>query len=458
MARPSNQLAGFAPGERQDALSISALLNQVNVAIANAFPRGPGIWIRGEIQGIAEHRSGHCYIDLVDPDAAPSRDRPVLKVNCWRTTWGPLKAVLAGQGVTLAVGMVLTLRGRVELYAPRSQVNFVAADIDVAALLGRLAAQRAALLAALEAEGLISRNKALPVPHVPLRVGLVASPRTEGFSDFLGQLEASPFAFAVTVVPVQVQGRAAPLSIARALGVLDTDGCDVVVLVRGGGAKADLVAFDAEPVARAVAGHGLPVWTGIGHTGDQSVADIVANRAFVTPTECGQALVGQVRRWWDGVAAAGGAIGRRATDVLAAGDSHHAGVRLRVVNGARRQLDGHASRLHLRTGALATHARRQLDTAAVAVARSTTRLAPGALAVLDRQSERMTGWRRLLDAYDVDRQLERGYTLTVDQNGHIVRSVVAVGPRSRLTTRFADGTATSTVDEVTRATPRREDR
>src|SRR5487761_1383742 len=169
--RRGDELTGFAPGERMDALSIGALFSQLNAAIVKAFPRGPGIWVRGEIQKIEEHRSGHCYIDLVDHDGPAVRDRPVLKVNCWRTAWGPLKAVLAGQGISLEVGMVVTLRGRVELYAPRAQVNFIASEIDVASLLGRLAAQRAALLAALEAEGLLGRNKAFAAPDLPLRVG-----------------------------------------------------------------------------------------------------------------------------------------------------------------------------------------------------------------------------------------------------------------------------------------------
>ncbi|MGH7734773.1 MAG: exodeoxyribonuclease VII large subunit, partial [Gemmatimonadales bacterium] len=180
VARHQARMPGLFPDDRLDALSITALFSRVQAALAGAFPRGPGIWVRGEIQGISEHQSGHCYIDLVDPDTPRGRDRPVLKVNCWRTTWGPLKAVLAGQGITLATGMVVTLQGRVELYAPRAQVNFVASNIDVAALLGRLAAQRAALLASLETEGLLRRNATRPQPAVPLAVGLVASPRSEG--------------------------------------------------------------------------------------------------------------------------------------------------------------------------------------------------------------------------------------------------------------------------------------
>ena len=201
--------AQLLPPERPDVLSIAALLDQVQAAITRAFPRGQLVWVRGEIQSITD-RTGHCYIDLVDPDAPRGRDAKVLKINCWQRSWAPMKAALAKQGIVLEVGSVVTFRGRVEFYAPRAQVNFIAVDVDVDALLGRLAARRAALLKALEAEGLLRRNAALLVPALALKVGLVASPGTEGFNDFLGQLQGSGLAFTVVVVAAQVQGTAAP--------------------------------------------------------------------------------------------------------------------------------------------------------------------------------------------------------------------------------------------------------
>ena len=137
------------------------------------------------------------------------------------------------------------------------------------------------------------------MPDVPLRVGLVASPGTEGYRDFLGQLTGSAFGFQVQVVPVSVQGGGAPNAVARAVTRLCHTDCDVIVVVRGGGSKADLAAFEAEVVARAIALATKPVWTGIGHTGDESLADIVANRACVTPTECGHQLVIRVGQWWE---------------------------------------------------------------------------------------------------------------------------------------------------------------
>src|SRR5580700_2937904 len=182
------------PPDRPDVLSIAALLDQVQAAISRAFPRGQLVWVRGEVQSITD-RTGHCYIDLVDPEAGRGRDSKVLKVNCWQRTWAPMKAALARQGVVLEVGTVVNLRGRVEFYAPRAQVNFIAVDVDVDALLGRLAARRAALLKALEVEGLLRRNASLALPALALKIGLVASPGTEGFNDFLGQLEGSGLAF-----------------------------------------------------------------------------------------------------------------------------------------------------------------------------------------------------------------------------------------------------------------------
>ena len=109
-----------------------------------------------------------------------------------------------------------------------------------------------------------------------MHVGLIASPGTEGCQDFLGQLTGSGFGFRVSHVPVSVQGPGAPAAIARALKVLSRSDCDIIAMVRGGGARADLAAFETEVVARAVAGAAKPVFTGIGHTGDETVADIVA--------------------------------------------------------------------------------------------------------------------------------------------------------------------------------------
>ncbi len=242
-----------------DVLSIGALYNEVETALTRAFPRTRQLWVRGEISHLSDHRSGHLYLDLVDPDEdRPTGPRgrggvPTLSVKCWRTSWAPLRHALAKEGIELAEGMIVVLRGSIDLYRAKGEVSLILAEIDVTALLGRLAAQRARLLRQLEEEGLLRRNAALPLPDLPLHVGLVASPGTEGYRDFLGRLTESGFGFQVSLVKVPVQGAAAPASIARAVRFLSRSDCDVIAMVRGGGSRADLAAFDTEVVARAVA-------------------------------------------------------------------------------------------------------------------------------------------------------------------------------------------------------------
>ncbi len=135
----------------------------------------------------------------------------------------------------------------------------------------------------------------------------------------------------------------------------------MVVVVRGGGSKADLATFDAEVVARAVATSDTPVWTGIGHTGDQSVADEVAGRSFITPTECGQELARLVLEYWRDRMEVGQMVGQRAFRQLIRAEQTLGGQRNRMATGARSQLDRHGDRLVHRARALRGASRGQVD-------------------------------------------------------------------------------------------------
>jgi len=237
----------------------------------------------------------------------------------------------------------------------------------------------------------------------------------------------------------------------RALGEA---GCDVVVVVRGGGSKGDLAAFDTEVVARAVATSPVPVWTGIGHTGDESVADLVANAHFITPTGCGQELAGRVGAWWEAV------VDRSATRIARAAQGS---VRVatdggRVARGrlaatARHVVALQSERLAAQGAAAARCAPRLVDDAHRAVADRSARLGPAARDHVERAEDRLGHLRRLLAAYDVERQLERGYTLTLDAEGRALRGVTGLVAGSVLSTRFADGTARSVVEAVATAPP-----
>ncbi len=146
----------------------------------------------------------------------------MLKVVCWSSRWRGVRSTLDRLGIVLDAGLVVRVKGEVQLYKPRGDISFILSDLDTEALLGKVAAERARLLKALVDEDLFDRNRRLPVPSLPLRVGLVASPGTEGYRDFIGCLESSGMAFSVTVAPAQVQGRQAVGSVAAAIGRLQS--------------------------------------------------------------------------------------------------------------------------------------------------------------------------------------------------------------------------------------------
>jgi exodeoxyribonuclease VII large subunit len=456
---------GSASLSDPDSLSISDLYLRIDRALKRELPGE--VWVSGEVRSFTVSSRGHCYIDLVDPVNAQDNGSPVLKVVCWSSRWSRVRSTLDQLGIVLDAGLVVRVRGEVQLYKPRGDISFILSELDTDALLGKVAAERARLIKALVDEDLFDRNGRIPVPRLPLRIGLVASPGTEGYADFLGRLEGSAMAFAVDVVPTQVQGREAATSVASAVRRLQSGGYDVIAIVRGGGSKADLATFDAEPVARAIATSDTPVWTGIGHTGDQSVADEVANRSFITPTECGQELARLATEFWRSALQGGETAGRLARDLVARSelvlDRHRRG----MATGARSQVDRHADRLvhrsdilrgtvrgqvdahgrHLegRGALLARSSVRSLDSGRATLLARSRRLAASPGRCLQVEELRVAQWRRLLGAYDYRRQLERGYSVTRDSTGRVLRSASGLTPGSRLLTRLADGDVESVV-------------
>lgn len=459
--RPDDEpfpVAAPAPlgGGSDQALSVAGFYERLKSAVRAVFP--DEVWVTGEIRKCNESR-GHRYLELADHGASEGRAgggrgaAAALEVACWARDWPPIAHELGAVGVELTAGMVVRVRGKVSIWEGGSKIRFSMTALDVEALVGGIAAARRRLLLALEAEDLLEANRRLPVPLVPLRVGLVTSPGSEAYRDFTGQLARSGYAFEVRLEPSLVQGADAPEQIAQAIERLASFGADLVVVVRGGGAKGDLAAFDHERVARAIATCASPVWTGIGHTGDRSVADEVAQRALVTPTQCGEEVVAAVAAYLDGV-------DRRTQRIC------------RLVTTG---LDGAVQANRLAGSAAARAARHGLEGRALALRRSEASIAHGALLAIERArgqlvgrgravagpvrgglgtAERQAGHRRqLLASYDPRRQLERGWSLTRRRDGRVVRSAGELSVGDELATTFADGTASSVVDAVAVAPP-----
>src|SRR5271167_4760868 len=112
-----------------DTRSIAQLYAELTEYLDDRWGRGQQLWVVGEVQALSDARSGHCYLDLVDPSVT-GRDVPTLKAKCWRSTWGPLKASLRAAGLALSEGSVARARGYVDLYAPRGELGFIITELD----------------------------------------------------------------------------------------------------------------------------------------------------------------------------------------------------------------------------------------------------------------------------------------------------------------------------------------
>ncbi|MGH9302853.1 MAG: exodeoxyribonuclease VII large subunit [Acidimicrobiales bacterium] len=444
-----------APGAVSDAaISVSELYERVSAALQDEF--GGRLWVVGEVRKVTSSATGHRFIELSDrqggatgPDRSPGRYRQAapanLDVACWARDWPSIAAELEAVGIELVPGLVVRVRGSVGVWQGASKLRFSMDLLDVEALVGGIAASRRRLLQALEREALLEANRRLPVPLVPMRVGLVTSAGGEAYRDFMGQLDRSGFAFDTRFEPALVQGAAASAQVALAIERLQGFEPDVIVVVRGGGAKGDLAAFDSEEVARAIATSCRPVWTGIGHTGDRSVADEVAQRSLITPTACGEAIVEAVGSFFDGLVERATYIcehARRTPTDAIAGLSQAAG---RLTRASRHQLDRSEASV-ARAAGRAQHCGLVTTEQSTAAMRARAHRLAGCGRLALAESASSLGHRQdLLRAFDLHRQLARGWSLTRGADGRVLRSVKDAAPGAEIVSVLSDGAIASRV-------------
>ena len=449
---------------------VAELVGMLGGLIEDAFP--DDIWIRGQVRNLNRRsRKGHVYFDLVTPAPAEKSPQAMLPVVLFDWYRKIVNRILGpGAAGQMTDGVEVRVRGRISVYKARGQLQLQMKAIDPAYTLSRLADERDRLLGELAASGLLERNKALRLPSLPLRVGLVTSAGSAAEADFRDVLSASGIGWRILVVDTPVQGFGSEQRIAAALALADRHGVDTIAVVRGGGARTELAPFDSAAVAHAVAGSSVPVLTGIGHEIDRSVADVVAHTACNTPTACATALVEHAGRFdrnvldvWRRIerAVAGRLAGDRqrlsiATDRAGAAvavscrsarsDVHRLtrNIGRAARHGTERagwHLDGQQAKAADRAAARLGGHRRQLDTIA-------DRLRLDASVALGAQSRLVDALGAQVRAYDPQRSLDRGWSITTDGAGRLIRSVREITPGARLQTRMRDGTVTSTAVEV----------
>jgi len=444
--------------------SVSQLGRELQALLREAWA---SVWVQGEVQRLKTHASGHVYFELVEKGEG---DTVIGKLDAvlWKGDALRLRPLLERQGQRLAEGLAIRCRVAVDFYPPHGKLQVQVKEIDPVFTLGALARRRAETLAELGRVGLLDANRAVPLPPLPLAVALVTSQGSAAYHDFVATLAESGYGFRVLFVHAAVQGLEAERAVASALELAAGAGVDCIALVRGGGAKSDLAAFDSRAIAFAVARSSVPVLTGLGHEIDESVADRVAHAAFKTPTKVAEFLVARLQ----GAELAVDRLRGRAVAAgrlpLARAAAALAGAERRFLE-ARGRLDALAARLSALARALASTAPVALRAAAERrreIALRLARAAPRALERAERDrrvaaarlastargrtataAARVEGLRRLVAGLGVERTLARGFSVTRSAAGRALRDPREVTAGARLTTQLAGGSLTSRVEE-----------
>jgi exodeoxyribonuclease VII large subunit len=280
-------------------LTLSELNELIKNALTDAFQGA--VWVVAEVSELKENRSGHCYLELVEKEGNTIVARS--RATIWSYTYRMLKPYFeTTTGQTFTHGIKVLVQASVE-YHPAYGLSLNIKDIDPIYTVGDMAVQRKEILNRLQSEGVFDMNKELALPVVPQNIAVISSATAAGYQDFMDQLEGNDYGvkFYTKLFEAYMQGADAVPSIINALERIYQydDFFDAVVIIRGGGATADLSSFDNYDLALNITQFPLPVITGIGHEKDDTIIDLVAHTRMKTPTAVAEFLIAGAGRFYE---------------------------------------------------------------------------------------------------------------------------------------------------------------
>ena len=270
--------------------SLSELCAEIQEVVENDLLER--YWVRAEIASLSAR--GHCYMELVEK-AEDNMLAAKVRATCWSNVYSLLSAYFIQEtGQTLRVGMQVLVEVSVTFH-PVYGLSLNVWNIDPTYTQGDLAKQRQATISRLTEDGVIDLQQSLKLPTLIHKVAVISAADAAGYGDFCDQLQNNRFGvkFELELFAATMQGDHAPKSIIKALSkiVSEEEKWDIVVIIRGGGATTDLGCFDDYELASHCAQFPLPILSGIGHTRDLSIVDMVAHRSVKTPTAAAEWLI-----------------------------------------------------------------------------------------------------------------------------------------------------------------------
>lgn len=426
-------------------LTLYELNSLVREVVETSLNRG--YWVEAELSEAREVR-GHCYMELIQKD--PFSATPVARASakCWKNRWNALRPKFEqATGQPLHAGLKVLLCVTANFHEAYG-FSWIVQDLDPTYTLGDMARKRMEIIRQLKAEGVFELQKELHLPMFAQRVAVISSENAAGYGDFCNHLLGNDHGlhFETTLFPAVMQGDQVEASVIAALDRIyeAADMYDVVVIIRGGGATADLSGFDTLRLAENVANFPLPIITGIGHERDESVLDMVAYQRMKTPTAAATCLIDnlmtvsrQLDDWQE-------IISQRVGQRLALEHARLETIVARIpalVHLVHTRQEAHLERL---ATSIVHFLHERLTTEHFHLERLTTSIAPLIQKRMETERHRLDRLELRAKSLDPALLLRRGYSITLI-DGRVVRDPACLHVGDVVETRVEKGTFTATV-------------
>jgi exodeoxyribonuclease VII large subunit len=414
-------------------LTVSELTRSIRGTLEAKFG---AVWVQGEISNYKLHPSGHQYFTLKDQRA---------QISCviWRDTMAPLRQPLVD-------GAQVQVYGTVTVFEARGQYQLNVQILQPRGV-GLLQAKFEALKRKLEAEGLFASERKRALPKFPRRIGIVTSATGAAIRDMLNVLRRRAPWLQILINPVRVQGTGAAQEIAVAIRELATRSeawrpVDLIVVTRGGGSIEDLWEFNEEILARAIFHSAVPIVSAVGHEIDFTICDFVADLRAPTPSAAAELIVPDVIDLQRRIDSCARALGRQLLNRVRDAQQRLDHARETLQRCLAHKIDGYKRGLFHITAALqARSPARELMMRRNRFADLHRRLVACPPRLLENAWHRFQRMEGILRVLGPDATLRRGYSITTNERGKIIRTIAAVRPKMKIRTRVSDGEFSSEI-------------
>lgn len=386
-------------------------------------------WIKCEMNKLNHYaHSGHCYPELVEKKEGKivAEIRSIL----WKTDFNRINQQFVKLlQEPLRDGITILFQAGIS-YDPLHGLSLRIVDIDPAFVLGELEKEKIESIRKLQAAGIFDLNKKLPFPRIPKRLAIISVESSKGLSDFYKILQHNPWGYRIetTLYPALLQGDKSVPSIIKQLAEIAEKGnaYDAIAIIRGGGGEVGLSSYNNYLLAKAIAIFPLPVLTGIGHSTNETVSEMVAYKNAITPTELADFLIQQFHNFAIPVDEA----------------------QRRMVLACKALFQWHENRLSQQMHAISWNSKARLSQEKNHLVNSIQQLQQQSRLLYKNKQNQLDQMSRLINLANPTQLLKRGFSIT-KVNGKVLTDINQINENDEIETYLAEGKLQSRVSIIT---------